>query len=528
MNSTTAWRAGCLTPVLCALAGLAQGAADDLRLVDAAARQDSVVVRALLQEGVDVNAPQADGATALLWAAHWNDPDTVDLLLRAGADVNAAEDHGVTPLARACENRAAAMVEKLVAAGADVNAGQTNGVTPLMLAARTGSVRVMRELIAHGADVNAATSDTGHTVLMWAIAQRHLDAARVLVEAGADVAASSRVGFTPLLFAARNGDLEAGRLLLAAGAAVDAHGSDGSHALPLAVLSGRDAFVEFLLEQGADPNGSLYGVSALHVAAGPVDMWLREWLRVRGVDVHRTVASIEPGRRLAMVEALLGHGADPNARISTPATVQYYVATKRGAFETFAIGTGNLRGATPLWVAAFAANGRRSRQTGWADVIRVLLAAGADPSLTTDDQTTPLMVAAGIGHASFQPGKPRGNRSPSAEETVRVLIKEAGVDVNAVNEAGFTALHGAAFRGLNEVVQYLVEQGAAIDAQDFRGRTPFRIAEGAKQSFQFQAWPETAELLRNLGADTALGVPWDVLEREQARATGEAAERREP
>ena len=103
-------------------------------------------------------------------------------------------------------------------------------------------------------------------------------------------------------------------------------------------------------------------------------------------------------------------------------------------------------------------------------------------------------------------------RSPSAAAAVRFLV-EAGANVNAVNEADFTALHGATFRGLNEVIEYLVANDADIDARDFRGRTAYRMAQGAKQSFQFQSWPETAELLERLGADTSLGIPGTVQER---------------
>ena len=147
-----------------------------------------------------------------------------------------------------------------------------------------------------------------------------------------------------------------------------------------------------------------------------------------------------------------------------------------------------------------------------AEILRALLAAGADPHLTTDDGTTPLMAAAGLGRATYAPRVPRGTRSPTAEEAVRVLLP-AGADVNAVNEADFTALHGAAFRGLNEVVAYLVANGADIDACDFRGRTAYRMAEGSKQSFQFQSWPETAALLAELGADTELGIAGTVQER---------------
>ena len=192
---------------------------------------------------------------------------------------------------------------------------------------------------------------------------------------------------------------------------------------------------------------------------------------------------------------------------------------KKGAFEPFSPGTGDLRGATPLWVAATDMNGAArvfnygpAYTSSSATILRTLLAAGADPHLTTDDGTTPLMAAAGLGRATYTPRVARGTQSPMAEDAVRMLI-EAGADVNAVNEADFTALHGAAFRGLNEVVEHLVAKGADIDARDFRGRTAYRMAEGSKQSFQFQNWPDTAALLARLGANTRLGIPGTVQER---------------
>lgn len=333
----------------------------DLRLVTALEQQDTHAVRTLLAEGVDANARRADGATPLLFAAHWDDLDVADLLLNAGADVNTAEDHGVTPLALACENASVPMVEKLLAAGATAGATQSNGVTPLMTAARTGNVAVAEALLAHGASVNSATTTIQQTALMWAVAEGHADMVRVLIAADADVQARSARGFTPLLFAARNGDVEIARVLLTSGAGVDELGSDGTHALPLAIVSGQDEFATFLLEEGADPNGMLHGVSALHAAAGPVDMWLREWLRVRGIDgvFGSPVMRLDPARQLAIVQALLDGGADPNARITTSTVAVGYLTPKRGAFEHYSIGTGDLRGATPLWVAAFAANRAR-------------------------------------------------------------------------------------------------------------------------------------------------------------------------
>ncbi len=484
-------------------------AAQDPRVVEAAAGQDTRAVRASIDAGADVNTPWADGSTALLWAAHWNDLDMADLLLDAGADVNAADDHGVAPLDRAAENASLAMVEKLLAAGADADAARASGLTPLMVAAHTGSLPVVNALLAHGAEVNARTTATSGTALMWAVAGSHDGVVHALLNGGADPGTSTADGFTPLLFAAGNGDIRLAESLIAAGVDVDDTGADGTHALPYAIANGRDEFARFLLRRGADPNGAMGGIHALHVAAGDVGTWLGDWSRQHGHGGRFRGRNLTPNRRLALVRKLLERGADPNVRITTSAMFMSYIGhPTKGAFEGFSCGTGDLRGATPLWVAAYAANGGG----GALEIIRTLLAAGADQHLTTDDGTTPFMVAAGLGRATYTPREPRGVRSESAEAAVRILL-EAGADVDATNEADFTALHGAAFRGLNEVIEYLVAEGADIDARDFRGRTPYRIAEGTKQSFQFQSWPESAALLERLGANPRLGIPGTVQEK---------------
>ena len=499
-------------------AGPAASAAADVRLVEAMAERDTARVRALLAaDGADANAARADGATALLWAAHWDDAEAVELLLAAGADVNAADDHGVTPLARASENGSAAMVERLLAAGADPNAAQSNGLTPLMTAARTGNLRAVEALLNRGADVDATTGATHETALMWAVAERRLDVVRALVGRGADVHPQPRQAFSPLIAAARNGDIETAKVLLAAGARVDDRGVDGAHPLAYAVIVGQSAFAHFLLERGADPNGEVDGVTALHAAAGPVGTWLKAWNRKHGGAGARG-GRIALRERLPLVDALLTRGADPDARMTaSDVTEQGFV--RNGAYDTFATGTGDVAGATPLWVAAFATNpGPGRMRNGWsthrstADVLRRLLRAGARPGITSNDGTTPLMAAAGCGRWGHWTNTPRAARQPMAEEAIDILI-EAGLDVNAANEGDFTALHCAAFSGLNEVIRLLVERGADVDARDWRGRTAFRLAEGAKQSFHYQAWPETAALLAELGADTSLGIPGTVHER---------------
>jgi len=505
-------------------------AAADQRLVNAAADQDNATIRAMLKQSVDVNSTRADGSTALLWSAHWDDLETVDLLLKAGAKVDAADDYGVTPLSRAAENGSIAMVERLLKAGANPNLAQLSGMTPLMTATHTGNVAVVKALMARGASVNAATTETQNTALMWAVADQFPEIVKILIDAHADVHASTAKGFTPLIYAARNGDIEMAKLLLAAGVKVNETGSDGTQPLVYAIADGQADFAMFLLDHGADAKASMDGVGALHAASGAVSYWLSDWNRRHGGGNNYLTGAgfgsrgLDPAHALTVVKALLAHGADPNQRIDHSTMFFRYIGyPTKGAFESFACGTGDLRGATPLWVAAYAANGGSAggrgragrdsaRMESTSEIILALLAAGANLNLATDDGTTPLMVAAGLGRVTFSPGQRRGIRSISGEEAVKILV-EAGANVNAVNEADFTALHGAAFRGLNEIIQYLAEHGANINARDFRGRTPYRIAEGSKQSFQFQAFPDTAAFLKQLGADTRLGIPGTVQER---------------
>ena len=542
--------------VVCAPAGVS-GAVADGRLLDAIARQDKAAVKTLIQQKVDVNAARADGVTPLLWAVHFNDAEITDLLLAAGAKVNAAEDHGVTPLAQACETANMVLVDKLLAASADPNIAQTSGLTPLMQAIHTGHLEIVKKLLARGADTNRATVKTGNTALMWAIGEGRSEIARLLLASNANPRTASTSGITPLMFAARNGDIEMGKTLIAAGVRVNDLAPDGTHVLPYALANGQPQFALFLLDQGADPNGEMGGMRAIHAAAGSTGLWLSDWNRrhggLGGLLGNVSLAGGGGGRmtgadRVTVIKALLAKGADPNVR-TTPSVVNpgYIGYPKKGAFESFATGVGDQRGATALWIAAsdastsggnaaggmgdaaaqFAAaaeaaargaanqQGRgRAATTDGVEIVKALIEGGANINLTTDDGTTPLMVASGLGRSTFEPGLQRGRRSVTTEEMVKFLLAN-GADVNAVNEADFQAIHGAAFAGNDEVIKILVDGGANINARDYRGRTPYRIAEGAKQSFQFQAFPETAEFIKKLGANTKLGVPGTVQERNR-------------
>ncbi len=470
------------------------------RLVAAVRSGDTALVRALVEQGIDVSAPGGDGATALHWAAYADDVETADLLIRAGAGVDATNDLGVTPLWVACTNGSADMVARLLEAGANPNVAPATGGTPLMRAVRTGNADAVESLLTAGADVNASEGARGQNALMWAVTQHHSSVARMLIERGADLEARTSVsrqlvltccqenntdgngsiwieqgGFTPLLFAARLGDRDAAGLLLAAGAHVDVATPGGTTALVVAAHSGHGALAALLLENGADPNAAGAGYTALHAAV------LRD----------------DPN----LVEALLAYGANPNARLlrGTPA--------RRGGAD-FAFNKHWL-GATPLWLAA-----------GFhrPALIRALTAGGADPLLPSSDGTTPLMAAAQgeSPRALFQdasPVFPPGEEPPTLE-VVRMLV-ELGADVTAVNAAGDTALHRAASKRFDAVVRFLADHGAILDARDEQGRTPLACAvhhchilsntEGSFVEADFRALAgsgsnSTTELLFRLGA----------------------------
>jgi uncharacterized protein len=444
----------------------------DPRLAEAAKHQNKEAVRALLAEHIDVNAASEDGATALQWAAHWNDFDTADLLIRAGARVDSTNELGVTPLSLACVNGSSAMVEKLVTAGASVNLALPTGETPLMTCARAGSAKAVEALLSRGANVNAKENLGDQTALMWAVSERHPEVTRVLIARGADVRAQSRVfgevmirddtgarlvcpppaginaacsntdviqkgGSTALFFAARSGDLESAKLLVAAGANVNDMAPDGNSVLVVAAYSGNEELAEFLLDKDAGPNAAGGGYTAMHAAV------LRS--------------------ELGLVKTLLAHGANPNGRITkgTPVrrSAQDYVLP-----ESFV-------GATAFFLAARFVE---------PDIMRVLAAANADPSLAVKNGTTPLMAAAGIGRKA---GETRRNTAfpmvpPPDDDRALDAAKIAfslGADVNAVNESGDTALHGAASEGYRDIVQLLVDKGAKLDARNKKGQTPLAM-----------------------------------------------------
>ena len=456
----------------------------DAPLIAAVKAVDVDKVRALTADpAVDVDAAAPDGATALHWAVHRDDLRLVELLIAAGADATAANRYGVQPIALAAENGNAAVLGALLAAGADATAALPGGETALMTAARSGRPDALRVLIAYGADVNARDATHGQTPLMWAAARGHARAIHLLAEAGGDVharttgeaqppsrryifAVPSVTGFTPLLFAARGGHLEAVGALVEAGADVNDTLSDGQSVLVVTVANANWAVADHLLDRGADPNLAGAGWNALH-----------QTVRTRRMNVGFGKPGPIPSGSVDSIDVIrkmLARGVDVNARMT------------RNGMQDGQRNRLNRLGATAFFLAAKVTD---------VEAMQVLVDAGADPLLPSAENTTPLMVAAGLD--IWNPGEDGGSL-PGQEEEVLAAVRmcvELGNAVNAVNDLGATALHGAAFRGVNIVVDYLVAQGATLEARDRNGWTPWAIANGFSYSDFYKAQKHTAELL---------------------------------
>ena len=461
------------------------------QIADAVEHRDNEALRSLLkQKTTNVNATQPDGTTALQWAAHWNDLEAVNLLLTSGADPKVANRYGATPLSEAASVGNAKMIEALIKAGADAKTLTTaDGETVLMTAARAGNVDAVKILLEHGADVNARENYKGQTALMWAAAERHPDIVKVLLEHGADwkvvsfdrptkmpklSAASSvspiaRGGFTAFLFAARQGDIESAKAMLDGGVDINQTDVDGATALVVSIMNKWYTFAKFLLDRGANPNlADDKGRAALYAA---VDMRNEDYSTLPNRKQDDPMPSLE------IVKALLAHGANPNMALAK-------ALPGRSGMDSGDTALGD--GTTPLIRAVF---------SGDAAVMRLLLEKGADPKLTLKDGSTALMVAAGVG---YRDKFTRGTEA-DALECLKIAV-ETGLDISQVTTRGETALHGAANRGADSIVQYLVDHGAKLDAKSKQGYTPLDIALG-KNSMGALPVPHdsTVALLRKLG-----------------------------
>jgi uncharacterized protein len=558
-----------LTGTLCH--GLAVAAGD---VADAAMHQDAARLRALLAKSADVNQPQADGTTALHWAAYHADAATTQQLLAAGAKPAATTDTGVTPLALACEAGAVEAVKLLLTAGADPNQTLSNGETPLMMAARTGSVSVLRELLSHGAKIDTRESLRGTTALMWAAANSNTDAVRLLISKGADINAKSGTvkpgrmpyladpsrdriqefvdgrgqggtvvrqdapdaqvpgakdqaealaeadralsherdrakaalakfpfsvpvarrggkqfgGLTPLIFATRQGDLETVKVLLRAGANVNETSEYGWTALLDATQNRFYRVGVYLLDHGADPNlANEGGWTPLYIAT--------DNRNIEGGDYPTRKPDMD---HLDFIKRLLTAGAKTNLRM-------------RSSTETRTVFTHqwlNEEGATPFLRAA---------QSGDLVLMKLLLEHGADASIATLHNVTPLMVASGIGWVE---GVTYEWSPQQTLETVKFLL-DLGANVNAQDTLdGRTALMGAAHKGRNDVIQLLVDRGADLSLHDIGSRDSIHTLAGVSwQAIDYAdglvrvgvqsaiSHPPSSALLRRLMTERGLPVP---------------------
>jgi ankyrin repeat protein len=558
--------------------------AADSPVADAAMKGDKAAVQALIKQKADVNLAQADGATAIQWAAYRNDVDIADLLIAAGADVKKPNHDGATPLRLASINGSAPMIQRLLKAGADANEASPNGETPLMFAARNGNPDAVKVLIDQKADVNAKEKLRGTTPLMWAAEQSHPEAVKLLLASGADYKAASNFdtkgnraylaptvrqraasdqgagglrqgkqggrgfggggqakqakqakagaagtaeedqvaaldaaaaefafgrtrdtdggGITPLVFATRQDCMECVKELLAAGADVNQVTHYGWTPLLTATQNRHYKIGAYLLDHGANPNiKNNGGWSPLYLAT--------DNRNIEGGDYPVRKPDMD---HLDFIKLLLAKNADVNVRVcGTQSTATTCVGDSTETRTNFTMQWLNEDGATPFLRAA---------QSSDVELMKLLLAHGADPKIYTARNVTALAVASGI---AWVEGVTYEWSREQNDETVKMLL-DLGLDPNVHDEDGRTSLHGAAHKGRNEIIQMLVDRGGDLEAHDngsrdtingaMKGMTwvPVHYSEGlVRVGVQSAiAHPETTVFIKKLMADKGLPIPPDI------------------
>ena len=485
-------------------------AADGPPLAQAAAQADIQLVRQLLATRPDVNAPDGDGTTPLHWAVWADHPETVEELLRAGATATSPNAFGVTPIYTAAERGNARIIRRLLAAGAKAEGVDRSGETVLMAAIRSGSLDAVTALVEAGADVNAKDAQLGHTVLMMAVRSDNAPIVKLLLARGAMLEARTRVGakpaarppgtgggshgvgivrsgvppqgeqlptpggMTPLMYAARDGSLDAARVLVEAGAALNATDPNGMTPLMLAITNGKIPVAQLLVDKGADVRAAdWYGRTALWAAVEIRNLDMRSGATDNGID--REAA-------MRLIASIIDKGADVNAR------VKEFPPQRRHLLPLASLEWVDFTGQTAFIRAA---------QSADVPVMKLLLSKGAYPAITTFNGTSALMAAAGVNWVIGQ----TYSESPARWLEAVQLCLELGLEVNAVNEMGLGAAHGAANRGSDDIIELLARRGARLDVADKHGRTPYNWAEGVFLATNSPvAKPTTMALIRKLSS----------------------------
>jgi len=525
----------------------------------AARNRDAALVRFLLGAGAKVGAGTRIGEYAPLhMAAQAGAGEVTELLLAGGADPEAAtETGGARALHFAAQAGDGRTVEALLAAGADPNAAETAwGQTPLIFAASAGRTSAVRLLLAAGADPSVGTKviDVAERAVADRIdraernkrlkageawdpaaaktarrqadaerrqteAERHRqEARRALAEAASREEGQTRMieepeplsygelvgghgGLTALLHAAREGRDETARALLDGGAEIDqTSAGDGTSPMLMALINGHFDLAMDFLDRGADPN------IASHAGATPLFAAINTHWAPKSRYPQQHVYMQQDHTYLEVMRKLLDAGADPNARLTKHLWFMSY------NFDLLQI---DAKGATPFWRTAYALD---------VEAMRLLTDRGANPSVPTvkvpsrrysrgGDEVDhsglppvpvggpavhPIHAASGVGYGQGFAANAHRHVPNGWLPAVRYLVEELGADVNARDHDGYSPLHHAAARGDNELIRYLVEQGADVTVVSRRGQTTVDMANGPVQ--RIQPFPETVALLESLGA----------------------------
>jgi len=495
-------------------------AQENTSLAEAARNRDSVSLRALLDTGSDPDARGSFDTPALHWVVRYDDLESARLLLNAKADPNITSRYGVTPISLAISNGNAEMTLLLLNAGADPNTLENSGETVLMTAAEIGVMASVEHLVEAGARIDTRDPNFGQTALMFAARAGHTDIVRYFIEQGANPNARTDIGeepkwvlpnsqrgfgfgigiirggtpadrgrrepipggMTPLLYAARHGHTDIARLLLDAGA--DIHLSDANNINPLlmAVENNSMETARLLINQGSELNVSDW--------YGRTPLW--EAINVRNLYVHNDTFEnyiTNRGEILDLIALLVERGADLNARTRESPPVRHHLLSITGTLEWV-----DFTGQTPFIRAA---------RAGDMDVMKLLLDHGADPLIETFEGTNALMAAAGVNWVVSQTWT---EDTETVLDAVKLCI-DLGMDVNHANSMGLTALHGAANRGSNDIIELLVAHGARLDARDREDRTPLDWAKGVfLATHPAEEKPASVALISRLLADRKMPV----------------------